>query len=411
MNPKRILSEQIEKIRPTKEEISGLENASRDLIKKLNSKGIKAFVGGSLAKGTLIKKEIQDIDIFVVFDYSEEIPKLEKVLESLKLKEKIKKVHGSRDYFQINKNDFVFEIIPVVKNKDPELAENVTDMSLSHVDYIKNEINKKPPIADEIRLAKSFCKSNRIYGAESYTKGFSGYSLEVLVIHFNGFINFLKKIQKKKIIDPKKYFKNETEIKREINTSKIQCPIILIDPTFKYRNVCAGLSFETFAKFTKLSKEFLKNPSKEFFIEKAFDKRNLELFSKENNARLLELKLSTKRQEGDIAGTKMKKFLDFLAKELIRKDQRVLKKDFIYNGIGKKSLGYIVVKENPEIEVKGPHKNMRESVLLFKKSNKRVFEKKNYFWKKERISVEEIFEKTKKIENEMDVSAKLKIIV
>ena len=141
MAMKDILKKEIDRISLSREESLNLEEIAKDFIKLLKKEGFKVHIGGSLAKGTVVRREgNQDVDIFVVFNYSEDIFKLERVLNKIKLPGKLKKVHGSRDYFQIICKDVLLEIIPVVKNNDPELAENITDISLSHVKYIVGEI-------------------------------------------------------------------------------------------------------------------------------------------------------------------------------------------------------------------------------------------------------------------------------
>lgn len=409
MRLKEILQEEQKKISPLKEKIEKLNKVANNFIHQLKKGGLKAYVGGSLAKGTLInKEEKQDIDIFVVFDYSEEIPKLEKVLNK-DFSQKVKKIHGSRDYFQIEFPEAVLEIIPVVKNTNPEIAENVTDVSLSHVVYVKNVLDKKPFLADEIRLAKSFCKAQKCYGAESYIKGFSGYSLEVLVIYFGDFIKFLKGIRRKRIIDPIKYFKNENEILREVNSSKLNSPVILIDPTYKYRNITAGLGEETFEKFLKSSENFLKKPSADFFEEKKISREELAQIAIKSKAKLFELEISTDRQEGDIAGSKMKKFFDFIINNLKRKQQEILLKEFDYSGKGQKAKGYLIVREKNEIEVRGPPIGLDGAVKDFKKARKEVFLRKNYLWVGEKVNAEYIILNLKKFEKEMGVKIKLNI--
>ena len=49
------------------EELSDLKKKANDIAKKISCGKCKAIIGGSLAKGTIIKKAVQDIDIFVVF--------------------------------------------------------------------------------------------------------------------------------------------------------------------------------------------------------------------------------------------------------------------------------------------------------------------------------------------------------
>lgn len=408
MSIQSILKNELENISLPVQEISSLKKTATDFVKLLSTKKINAKIGGSLAKRTLIKKDTkQDVDIFAVFNYSEDIPKLERILNSLKLPGTLKKVHGSRDYFQIDCENVVLEIIPVIKNNDPELAENVTDVSLSHVKYIGGEVKKNLAIAGEIKLAKAFCKANRYYGAESYIHGFSGYSLEILVIHFGGFVKFLKGIQKVKVIDPLKYFRGEREVMQELNHSKLNCPLVVIDPTYKYRNVSAGLGMETFVKFLDTAKEFLKAPSAEFFKKKELDIDGLKKYAKNANAVFVEMDLSTDRQEGDIAGTKMKKILDFFSEELTRKKQIVLRKEFEYLD-GQTAKGYLVVDEKTEVEFRGPQIGLEIPVQAFQKAKgDRVFKKKNYWWYKENTSIKEIVKLLDKVQDEMGATLKI----
>ena len=405
MNYKVVLGKALEKISFSKSEFFELRKIAREFISSLNEKNLNAFIGGSFAKGTAMrKKDKPDIDIFVVFDFSDELLNLEKILKKIKLPGRLKVVHGSRDYFQVDCDEVVLEVIPVLKNSGEEVVENVTDFSLSHVEYILEEVRKNSEISNEILLAKAFCQAQRCYGAESYIHGFSGYSLEILVIYFGGFIKFLKGVQKKNVIDPKKYFNGKQEILRELNSSKLQGPLVLIDPTYKYRNVCAGLNDETFRKFVKSANSFLKNPSLEDFELKNIDVESLKDFSKKKDRKFVEIGLKTSRIQSDVAGAKMKKFFDFFVDELGRRKQKILKKEFDYLGDGKSSRGYLVVEESREIEVRGPSIKLKEAVVKFRKAKgSKAFKKKGYWWFKDKTSVEKIFKMVKKFEKEMDV--------
>jgi tRNA nucleotidyltransferase (CCA-adding enzyme) len=405
---KDVLSEELELISVSKSEVLRLKKISADFIKSLKREGLRAYVGGSLAKGTLVVKNIQDVDIFVVFDYSEDILKLEGILKKMELPGILKRVHGSRDYFHVVMDNLVLEVVPVVKNRDPELAENVTDVSLSHVKYIVGEIKKKPGIADEIKLAKAFTGAQRCYGAEGYIRGFSGYSLEVLVIHFGGFVKFLKGVTKGGVVDPMKYFKGEREVMRELNASKLQGPLVVVDPTYKFRNVCAGLGLGTFEKFLEASKDFIKKPSLEFFVKKDLDIEGIRELASKKRARFLELSLSTDRQEGDIAGTKMKKIFRFFVRELGRQGQMVLSSEFDYSGSGQVAKGYLVVLEKGEVEVRGPSVGLEKEAKLFcKAKGDAVFKRKGFWWFRKVVSVEGILKFVKKVEGEMGAGINL----
>ena len=220
----QILEGVSKKITPTQKEKLALDKNLLEFEKKLRTglKKYKAklFIGGSLAKQTLIKRDTKyDIDIFILFPYSKyknknkELSKLlEKILKTIKLK--FIRLKGSRDYFKTNFKGLNLELIPILEIKKASQALNITDISPLHVTYILKQIKKKRKIASEIRLAKAFCHAADCYGAESYIRGFSGYALEILVSYYGSFSKFIKKAAKWKIptkienrvvIDPKKY--------------------------------------------------------------------------------------------------------------------------------------------------------------------------------------------------------------
>jgi len=321
-----VLNEVLENINPSKEELNFMESSLQDFLlrikKRIKNLSIDAtvFVGGSYAKKTLIKGEFYDIDVFLRFGkkYKEkDYGKLSRKI--LRWERKVKTVHGSRDYFRINLgNSVFFEIVPVKKIKNPKEALNITDLSYSHVDYISKKVKTKKVI-DGIKLAKSFLKASKSYGAESYVHGFSGYSLELLVYYFKSFEKFLKELSKERkeklIIDIEKLYKKENVL-LDMNGSKLDSPIILVDPTFKARNVLAALTEETYENFQKKAREFLKNPNMKFFKEKKIDFENEKNKSKKKSLEFLKIKIKTKKEEGDVAGTKLLKFFNHLGREL-----------------------------------------------------------------------------------------------
>ena len=379
-----------------KKELDCLKKESNEIILKLRKELQKqkfnadVFLGGSLAKETLIKKNHLDIDIFVRFDWK--IDNISLLLERIvkkcfSKKWKIQKIHGSRDYFGISKDkNIIFELIPVTKIKKPEEARNITDLSYFHVDYIKNKL-KKTNLTREIALSKAFSKANQVYGAESYINGFSGYGLECLIIYYKSFEKMLRELIKVKdriIIDSEKKYKKKGDIVFELNESKLHSPIVLIDPTWKERNVLAALSKETFDKFKIKAKEFLKKPSKRFFEDVKIDVDKLKSLAKKKNAEFVQVEIKTGRQAGDIAGTKMKKFSKFLISE-ISKYFDVLEKEFEYSGKKTGDL-YLILKSKKEIIRIGPPSDLPEHAKIFRKKNKNVFEKNGLLHTKIKIN-------------------------
>ncbi|MGV8151536.1 MAG: SMODS domain-containing nucleotidyltransferase [Candidatus Nanoarchaeia archaeon] len=397
-----VLESELLNIKPSGEDLDAINRVLKEFLievkQKIKTKKINAsvFVGGSLAKKTIIKKQEYDVDIFVRFNkkYEDIALELENILKSTKYSKKIKKIHGSRDYFQINEKNIILEVIPTLEIKKPSEAKNITDLSYFHVGFVKKCIEKNKNLALEIMLAKAFMHAQNLYGAESYIHGFSGYSLELLIIHYRTFERFLREAAKLKdekiIIDYLGIYKNKKDILREMNESKIQGPIILVDPTYKERNALAGLNNETFLKFKKEAQEFLNNPSRDFFKKKTvYD-------SIKNKKGLIKISVKSSKQKGDIAGSKIKKFFGFFVYSLKREFDIKLA-EFEYNE--KENIGYyyfILENKKPEIII-GPEVTDIENLLRFKKMHKDAFIKENRAYAKlnHNMNFKEFFEKIK----------------
>ncbi len=385
MNIGEIFKKELEKIKLSDEEYKNLEHLSSLVIdsitKKLKSKGIdaKVFIGGSLAKKTLIKKPKYDVDLFLRFNkkYSEdEINKLcKKIFFFFRIpgySSKVKRIHGSRDYYHVHlkKNNIIFEIVPTINITKPEEARNITDLSYFHVSYVTKEINKNKKIRDEILLAKSFCYSQGCYGAESYISGFSGYAIELLIIYFKSFkrmIEDLTKTENKLVIDMSKHYKTKDELIKEMNPAKMKSPIILIDPTFKKRNASGALSYETFNNFKIAAQGFIKHPGEHFFDYNKSKGEELKEIAKRLEITYSVFEIKTKKQEGDIAGSKLLKFSKVLTRD-ISKYYTIVGHNFDYEG-GKTAKVYYVIQKKKEIIIIGPSIHMKNAVEGFKKKH------------------------------------------
>src|SRR3989344_831244 len=267
------MEEVLKRIKPGKEETKNCKAVTDLFLKKLNSnlKDAEAILGGSGAKDTWLSGN-HDIDIFVEFNLkkystisSELSEHLEKALKKTFRNKKIERVHGSRDYFQIDYEGISFEIVPILKISKAEQSLNITDISPLHSRWVNEKAKGKK---DEIRLLKQFCKANNLYGAESYINGFSGYVLDILTAQYGSFEKVLKATQRwkeKDVVDPSKFYPTKELALFHINTSKLQSPLIVVDPVDKSRNAAAALSMEKFLLFKEKAKKYLQKPSPEFF--------------------------------------------------------------------------------------------------------------------------------------------------
>ncbi len=354
----KILSEQKKKLTPS----PNLKSEVDEFVKELKSKGLDVMLGGSVAMGTNLSDK-HEADIFVRLkgpDYSNQ---LEAFLK--KNKYSYKKLHGSRDYFQIQKKG-LYELIPVKNIKKPEEAETIVDMSPFHVDYFNKKLDED--MKQEIRLAKAFCKAQKIYGAESHIKGFSGHSLNLLIQYYASFKNLLIQSQKWK---PKLIIDVENQIKdplMELDKSKTDGPLIIIDPVYKYRNASAALSLENFNKFKKKAGEFIKNPSFDYF-KKYNLKDNLD-----DDYIILEVK--PLKDKDDVAGSKIIKIKEFLERELKNNGFEI--KDSLWEyedpsiiALKTKFLGKTAI-------INGPPTHMKSHVEDFKRKHDGVYQEKGF---------------------------------
>lgn len=375
----------------SEEDSAYLNKESKEFLGKLKEtirkSRVKAepFIGGSFAKNTMIQSDNYDVDVFIRFDKKYKEDELSALLGKIakKIGLKFNKLHGSRDYIQIEKSKkLTFEIIPVIKIKNPKEARNTTDLSYFHVNYVRKKLKNKKLIR-EIGLAKKFFKANRVYGAESYISGFSGYAIECLIIYYKSFEKMINSFlaEGKIIIDSEKKYKKEN-ILLEINESKTHSPIVFVDPTFKERNVLAALSQETFDKLKGKIKLFIKKPSLAYFEVKPIDEIELAKNARKENAEFVKIFISTERQAGDIAGTKLKKFSRYLMDE-IAEYFNIIKDEFDYKLTNNANL-YLIVKSKEEILKRGPpiRKEMQKHVDAFKKQNKDYFVKDNILYTK-----------------------------
>jgi len=368
-----LLKQVIEELRPKKDVVDKCNIVLDSINSEIKKKKIKAraVLGGSIAKGTFLKDDY-DCDIFVKFNLSYKKKEISDLLEKvLKIFPKTERIHGSRDYFQFSMRNTMFEVVPVLDIKKAEQAVNITDCSPLHVKWVKDNLNKD--LTDEIRLAKAFCKTCNVYGAESYMRGFSGHVLDILVIYYGGFIPLLKNAVKWKeqgVIDFNNYY--DGGALERLNKSKVG-PLIVIDPIQPERNAAAVLSMENFLLFKKFAKSFLKKPAKKFFEKK--EVRVEELVRKAKNKKLILLKVKALDGKEDVVGSKLLKAFNYINKKLLLNDFALYEKGWKWDK-KKKALFWFILNSDTLSEFfkrVGPPVKNKENVKEFMKKHNKTF--------------------------------------
>jgi len=318
---KNIFKKVLKEVVPTESEKKKLDaviNFTKTRISKaLSEKKVHANVvlGGSVAKGTWLHNNC-DVDFFIKFDQKYEKEDIGKLLgKVIKYVFKgIKTVHGTRDYYQVNIKGYNLEIVPVLAVKHPKDAKNSMDASPFHVKYIKEKIEAHPGIANEIRLLKTFAYAQNTYGAETFISGFSGYVIELLMVHYGSFSKLVESwdnIKPKIYIDIEKHFENLSEAEKLLSKSKTSSPIILIDPVLKERNACAALDERTFARMLFAIRMFKRKPIIDFFKQK-------KVKTKTRGTVIATYKLDKSMLENDVYMAKVKSALASAVRRLER---------------------------------------------------------------------------------------------
>jgi tRNA nucleotidyltransferase (CCA-adding enzyme) len=346
-------------ITPDRSIISSADRMVKTINTKLKAKsiGASAMLGGSMAKGTFLKSD-HDVDIFVRFNYDYKDHDISTILEGI-LPNDAERIHGSRDYFQYRFADLDFEIVPVLAVTDYKKAVNVTDMSPLHVGWVKKRTAKNPELLNEIMLLKQFCKASAVYGAESYINGFSGHVIDILVIYYGSFLKTLIATTTWKsttIIDPEKHLKDPL---MDLNKSKLQSPLIVVDPIQKDRNAAAAISKEKYGLFMQKAREFLEHPSAEKFNKIVITKTQLIQRKEQCKNWFIFLEIDPVEQKKDVAGTKVLHIYLYLKKNLANHEFKIIDADWFFSTpsliwfeVQKEKLSESVEWEGPPVKAK-----------------------------------------------------------
>ena len=277
-----------------------------DKVYKLVEKEIQKYsevieleFGGSYAKDTWLSKDA-DIDIFIKFKKTISEERLENISKKIGF-ESLKKYspyvrYSQHPYVEAEVKNTKINIVPCYDVKIGEWK-SAADRSPFHTKFMKKSLTLK--MKNEVRVLKTFLKSNGIYGAEIAKQGFSGYISEVLILEFGSFENLIISISKIK----------ENQIIGKTSKS-FDTSIVVIDPIDSNRNLAAAISNENIGKFILISRALKEKPSLEFFKNKKLKTSNKFW----NN--LLIIKFDFKARSPDIIWGQIKRATSTLSTQL-----------------------------------------------------------------------------------------------
>ncbi len=264
-----VLLKVLEKVVPSEDEVRRIKNLAKKIKSKLErilrDIGIQAFVEieGSVAKGTWISGHV-DFDVFILLpppktrNYK---PMLEELLNKIAKKTdwSTQIRYAEHPYLHIWIDNYEADIVPAFKTP-PDNIVSAVDRTPHHTRYVRSVLSEE--LKNEVRLLKTFLRGIGAYGAEIKVGGFSGYSCELLIMHFGSFLRTIEDLSKRKriFIDPTNTWTPKDAFR------KFNHFFILVDPVDRNRNVTSALREETFSRMQLMSKLFLVHPTIKFFF-------------------------------------------------------------------------------------------------------------------------------------------------
>ncbi|MFX1399552.1 MAG: hypothetical protein ACFFAS_21205 [Promethearchaeota archaeon] len=272
-----------------------------------------------------------------------------------------------------------------IKENGPKTA---VDRSPWHGRFVRDELNEEQK--NDVRLLKQFFKACHCYGDKSTVgkMGFFGYSAELLIYYFgtiqNLFKNFGTITQ-----NPLDYYKRtKKELEEIIHFQKDY--LIITDPIDKNRNVASAISEKAYKFCYRRIKDFLKNPSMDFFQVQSIPEADLSdsdhpLLSK---IFILEFKSTNDSVHYTIHRDKLYSLGDSIKtngeKEYshVERFKNIIFEVYFEDKINEYNLAIFCEKPNisPSYIRRGPPIQEKSHANKFKAKNPDYFEKDGYLW-------------------------------
>lgn len=258
-------------IRPSNEEKIRVKSLAQQLIEIINQNArqknipAQAILVGSVAKKTRLAGKA-DVDLFITFplDYPEDQLKnkgLELAHNCIRQMESgFEERYASHPYVTGFINGYQVDFVPCYDIKSGNELKSAVDRTVLHTKYVQK--NLKPEQTDEVLLLKKFMHVVGCYGSEFKVGGFPGYLAELLILHYQTFLEVIKAAA----LEWKPGYHIDLE---DYGTAgDFTDPLVVVDPVDKNRNVAAALTLQKMAEFRVAASHYMKNPSTKFFYVK-----------------------------------------------------------------------------------------------------------------------------------------------
>ncbi len=347
-------------------------------LARIVDKGVELKVVGSIARGTNLKGD-SDVDIFVLF-HKKTDPK-ELVRKGLTYGKKL--ASGKKDRYEIKYAEHPYirlfleelgiriDLVPALKIDSIEEMGTTVDRTPLHADFINSNLNEKQ--RDDARVLKAMLKAHNIYGAEVKVGGFPGYLCEILVYQFGSLLRLLDNTALFSLpimLDPR----TKNRLSDHNLVKKFNSNFIVIDPVDSNRNVAAGVSPESLAKFVLIARQFVKEPSMKCFYGTGFSATSsqslVKRFLNASGLSLYLISIDVPDKSEDIVWPQLRKVANIITDAAARYDYRIFL-TIPWVSEGKGNMLFLAPRDgNGARMLKGPDVFMRSAAESFLKGHR-----------------------------------------
>ncbi|MEB2837214.1 MAG: CCA tRNA nucleotidyltransferase [Desulfurococcales archaeon] len=267
----RVEEEALEAIRPGPLQLRLLEAFYSMLKRRLEAcileRGIRALVEaeGSYAKGTLTSDK-WELDVFLLVEgasaawiKSRGEGLLLECLRGLPVEAR----YAEHPYVTVRLMGLEADVVIAPRVPRPGAGGTGVERTPFHTRWVREQLERNPCLADDVRLFKAFLKGIGAYGAETRVGGFSGLLAEVLVIYHGGFRLLLEEAthwRPGSYVDPLG-LGDEAALRARYPDS----PLIVPDPVDPRRNAAAAVTTRRLAELVVAAAAYLERPCTAYY--------------------------------------------------------------------------------------------------------------------------------------------------
>jgi tRNA nucleotidyltransferase (CCA-adding enzyme) len=310
-------------IKPSRKELKASVHGINTLMERLGKvmpREVEARVVGSVVRGTQLRDD-SDIDVFLLF--SKTNPREKITRDGMEYAKRILKGKGDRYEIKYAEHPYVrvylgdvgvkADIVPAFKIDNIEDMGTAVDRSPMHAEFMNRHLSERQ--RDEVRLLKRLLDVHDIYGAEIAVGGFSGYLCELLILHYGSLMKLLEGASafRLPVVLDVKAGKRGDDAKL---VKKFNSQFVVIDPIDPNRNVAAGVTMESLARFSIIAREFVAKPSIRMFCARKAapgeSGRRIRSFIRESGLDLLVLETALPDKSEDVLWPQLRKVAEFI---------------------------------------------------------------------------------------------------